>query len=141
IGPVKIFTDGSAGGRTAAMTRPYRGTDETGILCIPDQDEVSAMVLAAPRAGYQMASPAIGDAAIEQVLQALEAAQKDTPAPDRRHRIEHCGWLRPDQMERMTAMHVLPVPQPSFLYYFGDLYLSVLEEDRVAASHPMRTWI
>lgn len=141
IGPVKIFTDGSAGGRTAAMTKPYMNTEETGILCIPDQDELSAMVLAAHRAGYQMAIHAIGDAAIEQVLVALEAALEDTPAPDRRHRVEHCGWLRPDQMERMARLHILPVPQPSFLYYFGDLYLSVLEEERVTASHPMRTWI
>jgi predicted amidohydrolase YtcJ len=143
IGPVKIFTDGSAGGRTAAMTRPYKGGDEDdkGILCIPDDEELAAMVLDAHRAGYQMAIHAIGDAAIDQVLDAYEAALADTPDPQRRHRIEHCGWLRDDQMQRMRQMHVLPAPQPSFLYYFGDLYLSILEEERVAASHPMRTWI
>lgn len=143
IGPVKIFTDGSAGGRTAAMTQPYLGGDEDdkGILCIPDDAEVAAMVLDAHRKGYQMAIHAIGDAAIDQVLDAYEAALADTPDPDRRHRIEHCGWLRPDQMERMKAMHVLPAPQPSFLYYFGDLYLTLAERHRVEASHPMRTWI
>lgn len=141
IGPVKIFTDGSAGGRTAAMTRPYLGGDAEarGILCIPD-GEVAAMVLDAHRAGYRMAIHAIGDAAIEQVLGALEAALTDTPDPDRRHRIEHCGWLRPDQMDRMVAAHILPAPQPAFLYYFGDLYLTLLERERVEASHPMRTW-
>ncbi|MFD1911055.1 amidohydrolase [Halodurantibacterium flavum] len=141
IGPVKIFTDGSAGGRTAAMTRPYKGSEDHGILCIPDQEELSAMVLAAHRAGYQMAIHAIGDAAIDQVLNAYADALADTPAPGRRHRIEHCGWLRPDQMARMQELHVIPAPQPSFMYYFGDLYLSVLEEERVAASHPMRSWI
>ncbi len=143
IGPVKIFTDGSAGGRTAAMTRPYLGGDQSdlGILCIPDDAEVAAMVLEAHRAGYQMAVHAIGDAAIEQVLNAFEAAFADTPDPDRRHRIEHCGWLRPDQLARLRAMHVLPAPQPVFLYYFGDLYLTLAEEERVASSHPMRTWI
>ncbi|MCO6392976.1 amidohydrolase family protein [Aliihoeflea aestuarii] len=143
IGPVKIFTDGSAGGRTAAMTKPYKGGDEhdKGILCIPDDEELAGMVLDAHRAGYQMAIHAIGDAAIDQVLDAYEAALADTPDPQRRHRIEHCGWLRDDQMHRMRQMHVLPAPQPSFLYYFGDLYLSILEEERVAASHPMRKWI
>lgn len=143
IGPVKIFTDGSAGGRTAAMKEPYLGDDpdDKGILCIPEQDELNAMVLEAHRAGYQMAIHAIGDAAIEQVLNAYEAALADTPAPERRHRIEHCGWLSGDQLERMKKMHVLAVPQPSFLYWFGDLYLSVLDEARVHASHPMRRWI
>lgn len=143
IGPVKIFTDGSAGGRTAAMKQPYLGNDpdDKGLLCIPDQDELNGMVLEAHRAGYQMAIHAIGDAAIEQVLIAYEAALADTPAPDRRHRIEHCGWLSGDQMDRMKQMHILPVPQPSFLYWFGDLYLTVLDEARVHASHPMRDWI
>lgn len=142
-GPVKIFTDGSAGGRTAAMTRPYMGGDaeDLGLLCIPDQQELNAMVLEAHRAGFQMAIHAIGDAAIDEVLNAYEAALADTPAPDRRHRIEHCGWLRPDQLQRMVDMHVLPVPQPSFLYWFGDLYTTMLERERVDASHPYRDWI
>jgi predicted amidohydrolase YtcJ len=142
IGPVKIFTDGSAGGRTAAMTRPYLGggPEDTGLLCVPTE-ELDAMVLDAHRAGYRMAIHAIGDAAIEQVLDALEAALADSPDPDRRHRIEHCGWLRPDQMERMRRSRILPAPQPAFLYWFGDLYLTLLERERVEASHPMRTWI
>lgn len=142
IGPVKIFTDGSAGGRTAAMTKPYLGggDDDRGILCLPPE-ELTSMVRDAHLAGYQMAVHAIGDAAIDQVLDAYEAALSERPDPDRRHRIEHCGWLRPDQMDRMERLHVLPAPQPAFLYWFGDLYLTLLEEERVAASHPMRTWI
>lgn len=142
IGPVKIFTDGSAGGRTAAMTKPYLGggPDDKGILCLPS-DQLTQMVGDAHRAGWQMAIHAIGDAAIDQVLDAYEAALTAMPDPQRRHRIEHCGWLRPDQMARMRQMHVLPAPQPAFMYWFGDLYLTLAEPDRVAASHPMRTWI
>ncbi len=141
-GPVKIFTDGSAGGRTAAMTKPYLGggPEDTGILCL-SSDQLTQMVDDAHRAGWQMAIHAIGDAAIDQVLDAYEAAIGATPDPQRRHRIEHCGWLRPDQMARMRQMHVLPAPQPAFLYWFGDLYLTLAEPERVAASHPMRTWI
>ncbi|MFN3936624.1 MAG: amidohydrolase [Gemmobacter sp.] len=143
IGPVKIFTDGSAGGRTAAMTWAYSGgdPDDKGILCIPDQAELDAMVLEAHRAGFQMAVHAIGDAAIDQVLNAYAAALADSPDSSRRHRIEHCGWLRPDQLQRMVELHVIPVPQPAFMYWFGDLYLTVAERARVEASHPMRTWI
>lgn len=142
IGGVKIFTDGSFGGRTAAMRTPYRGggDNDRGILCLPDA-ELEAMVLDAHRKGYRMTIHAIGDAAIEQTLTAIEKALDDTPDPDRRHRIEHCGWLDADQMERMARRHVLPAPQPTFLYEFGDLYLTLADDDRVAASYPMRTWL
>ena len=141
IGPVKIFTDGSAGSKTAAMSRDYKDDPgNKGLLCIPDQAELDRMVAEAHDAGWQMGIHAIGDAAIEEVLNAIEAAQAATPAPDRRHRIEHCGWLRPEQLQRMVRLGVLPIPQPSFLYWFGDLYLSVVEADRVAASHPFRDW-
>lgn len=142
IGPVKMFTDGSAGSKTAGMTQDYMGDPgNKGLLCIPDQSELDAMVKQAHDAGWQMGIHAIGDAAIEQVLNAIEAAQAANPAPDRRHRIEHCGWLRPDQMDRLERLHVLPVAQASFLYWFGDNYETVLEADRIAASHPFRTWI
>ncbi len=143
IGGVKIFTDGSTGGRTAAMSRPYLGggPDDLGILCIPDDAELRGMVLDAHRAGYQMAIHAIGDRAIEQVLQALETALDAVPAPDRRHRIEHCGWLTPGQLERMRQRHILPAPQPAFIHAFGDLYLTLVEPERAATSYPMRSWI
>ena len=143
IGGVKIFTDGSTGGRTAAMSRPYRGggPEDLGILCIPDDAELRAMVLDAHRAGYQLAIHAIGDRAIEQVLGALEAALLDTPAPERRHRIEHCGWVTPDQLDRLKRHHILPAPQPAFIYAFGDLYLDLVEPERAAASYPMRSWL
>lgn len=142
IGPVKIFTDGSAGSKTAAMTWDYKGDPgNKGLLCIPDQAELDAMVRTAHDAGWQMGIHAIGDAAIEEVLNAIEAALQATPAPDRRHRIEHCGWLRPDQMDRLVRLGVLPVAQASFLYWFGDNYATVAEADRIAASHPFRDWV
>lgn len=140
IGPVKIFTDGSAGGRTAAMSKPYEGTDDTGLLCLTDE-ECDALVAKAHGLGYQLAIHAIGDAAIGQVLSAYEKALAAEPDPDRRHRIEHCGWLTDAQLEKMRTLGVLPASQLSFLYWFGDLYRKVLGPERTAASHPMRKWI
>ncbi|MEM6761831.1 MAG: amidohydrolase [Pseudomonadota bacterium] len=141
IGGVKIFTDGSFGGRTAAMTVPYKGggDNDRGILCVPDAD-LDAMVLEAHRRGYRMTVHAIGDAAIGQTIAALEKALDAFPDPDRRHRIEHCGWLSADQMDILAARHILPAPQPSFIYEFGDLYLTLAEPERVAGSYPMRTF-
>lgn len=141
VGPVKIFTDGSAGGRTAAMSTPYLGEPETkGIFCLSDR-EMDELTLDIHAKGYQLAVHAIGDAAIEQTLRAMETALKRYPAVDRRHRIEHCGFLNAGQRRRMRAAGIEPVPQPVFIYDFGDLYVSVLGEERAAASYPLRTWV
>ncbi len=141
VGPVKIFTDGSAGGRTAAMTSPYLGEPETKGLMLLTDDEMDALTLDYHAKGYQLAVHAIGDAAIEQTLSAMEKALARHPDPDRRHRIEHCGFNTDDQMRRMKAVGIEPVPQPIFIYDFGDLYRSVLGDGRPEASYPMKTWI
>ncbi|MCA3564385.1 MAG: amidohydrolase [Methylocystis sp.] len=141
VGPVKIFTDGSAGGRTAAMTAPYLGEPPTTGLMLLTDAEMEALTLDYHAKGYQLAVHAIGDAAIEQTLAAMEKALARHPDPDRRHRIEHCGFTSPDQMRRMRAAGIEPVPQPVFIYDFGDLYRSVLGDGRPQASYPLRSWI
>lgn len=138
---VKIFTDGSAGGRTAAMTRPYLGSPETrGLLSLTDA-QMRDYTRRYHDRGWQLAIHAIGDAAIDQSLDALEAALAARPDPDRRHRIEHCGFVRPDQTARMVRLGVEPVPQPVFLHDFGDLYVDVLGEERALGSYPTGSWI
>ncbi|WP_342362085.1 amidohydrolase [Terrarubrum flagellatum] len=141
VGPVKIFTDGSAGGRTAAMSAPYLGEPETnGIFCLTDA-EMDALTRDYHDKGYQLAVHAIGDAAIEQTLNAMESALAASPDPERRHRIEHCGFNSAEQIARMVRLGIEPTPQPVFIYDFGDLYRSVLGDERPAASYPMRDWI
>ncbi|NBJ11124.1 amidohydrolase [Microvirga arsenatis] len=141
VGPVKIFTDGSAGGRTAAMTKPYVGEPETTGLMLLHDNEMNDLVHDYHARGYQLAVHAIGDAAIEQTLNAFELALEAMPDPDRRHRIEHAGYARADQNARMKRLGVQPVPQPVFIYDFGDLYVSVVGEERAKPSYPLRTWI
>jgi predicted amidohydrolase YtcJ len=138
---VKIFIDGSIGGKTAAMKTPYEGTDgDHGLFCLT-QDETDALVKRAHDLGYQMAVHAIGDAAIERILNAFRAAQEANPAPDRRHRIEHCGWLSHEQIATMVELGALPAPQPDFIYYFGDQYVEVRGKEASDFAYPMRTWI
>jgi hypothetical protein len=141
VGPVKIFTDGSAGGKTAAMSIPYLGEPPTTGLMLLTDAEMEALTLDYHAKGYQLAIHAIGDAAIEQTLVAMEKALAKHPDPDRRHRIEHCGFTTDDQMRRMRAAGIEPVPQPIFIYDFGDLYHAVLGQDRPNASYPLKTWI
>ena len=142
-GGVKIFADGSAGGLTAAMSEPYRVGDpgNRGILVYPDE-EAHRLLAAYHRRGYQLAIHAIGDAAIEQILSGIERCDApDAPIAGRRHRIEHCGFLTEGQRRRMAASGIHPVPQPIFMYEFGDLYLQNVGEARAAAAYPMRRWL
>lgn len=63
------------------------------------------------------------------------------PFNGRRHRIEHCGFLTQHQRKRMLVRGILPVPQPVFIYEFGDLYIRNLGRTRSEESYPMRTWL
>ncbi|WP_407921839.1 amidohydrolase [Brucella pecoris] len=140
VGAVKIFLDGSAGGRTAWMSKPYLGNDNNiGVQILPDA-ELEALVLDAHKKGYQLACHAIGDAAIGQLITAYEKALAAHPDPDRRHRIEHCGFSTPEQHERMKKAGIYPCPQQVFIYDFGDAYISVLGEERALSSYPLKTW-
>lgn len=142
-GAMKVFGDGSAGGLTAAMSEPYIAgePDNRGIFCFSDK-EMHQFLAHYHAQGYQLAIHAIGDAAIEQVLSGIEnAGTKDQPITGRRHRIEHCGFLTDGQIARMAKAGIDPVPQPIFMYEFGDLYLRNLGEARSAAAYPMRKWL
>ena len=140
VGAVKIFLDGSAGGRTAWMSKPYLGDDNNiGVQILPDA-ELEALVLDAHKKGYQLACHAIGDAAIGQLITAYEKALAAYPDPNRRHRIEHCGFSTPEQHERMKKAGIYPCPQQVFIYDFGDAYISVLGEERALSSYPLKTW-
>ena len=136
FGGAKVFADGSAGGLTAAFLDSYLQGGR-GQMIFPD-DQMQAMLAALHDAGWQLDIHAIGDAAIEQVLHAMELAGA---TPDRRHRIEHCGFPNRHQRRRMLARGIIPVPQPVFLYEFGDLYVTNLGEARAASSYPMRSWL
>ncbi|MGN6448136.1 MAG: amidohydrolase [Brucella intermedia] len=140
VGAVKIFLDGSAGGRTAWMSKPYLGDDNNiGVQILPDA-ELEALVLDAHKKGYQLACHAIGDAAIGQLITAYEKALVAYPDSDRRHRIEHCGFSTPARHERMKKAGIYPCPQQVFIYDFGDAYISVLGEERALSSYPLKTW-
>lgn len=141
IGAVKLFLDGSAGGRTAWMTKPYLGDDgTTGVQMLPDED-LERQVLEAHRQGYQLACHAIGDAAIEQLITAYEKALAAHPDPDRRHRVEHCGFATAEQNARMVAAGIYPCPQQVFIHDFGDAYIAVLGEERALPSYPLKRWM
>ncbi|MGW2261551.1 amidohydrolase [Streptomyces sp. NPDC001780] len=129
LGALKIYTDGGMMARTAALTDPYEGLDHAGQLQ-DDPDALADTIVDGHRAGWQLAVHAIGDRAADLALDALERAQRHWPRPRARHRIEHAGLIRPDQLPRFARLGVSAVVQPNFLRRFGDDYAAIMGEGR-----------
>ncbi|MFD1149029.1 amidohydrolase [Saccharothrix hoggarensis] len=129
IGPLKLWTDGGMMARTAALTRPYVGVESAGQLQ-DDPDVMRAAIVDGHAAGWQLAVHAIGDRAVDFALDALAEAHRVRPRVDARHRIEHCGLVRPDQLDRIAELGVIPVIQPTFLWAYGDDYARIMGPER-----------
>jgi predicted amidohydrolase YtcJ len=130
IGAMKLFTDGSLVGRTAAMSSDYAGSPGNRGYLQAGADELTATIIAAHRAGWQVASHAIGDYAIDVALGAYAEAQARFPRPGARHRIEHFAASRPDQVRRAAELGVIPVPQGRFASELGDGMLAAVGPER-----------
>lgn len=139
IGPAKLFLDGSIGGRTARMSQPYLDRETFG-LWMDDPETMKRKIVEAHCAGFQCCAHAIGDAAIELLLDAFEEALRLQPRPDHRHRIEHCSILRPDLLERIARLGAVPIPGTTFLRDFRAVYVSGLGIERLRYAYAMRSF-
>jgi predicted amidohydrolase YtcJ len=138
LGAVKIFADGSLVGRTAALHDPYDGSDGAGYLQA-DAAELTGAIIAAHRSGWQVATHAIGDLAIDLALDAYEQALAEYPRRDPRHRIEHFAVVQPRQVARAGALGVIAVPQGRFATELGDGMLAAVGPDRHAWLYRQRS--
>ncbi len=138
LGAVKVFADGSLVGRTAALIDPYAGDGAgngagnghgRGYLQA-DAADLQATIIAAHRSGWQVATHAIGDLAIDVVLDAYERALEAYPRRDPRHRIEHFAVVQPRQVARAAGLGVIAVPQGRFATELGDGMLAAVGPDR-----------
>ena len=136
---LKGFMDGSLGSRTASLNAPY--TDEPGNSGIPryDQEKLNVMASERAQAGFQLGFHAIGDRAVEMVLDAFAVAQQPEvtrpgPLPQgpgqahtnvrpalrfgfkaSRNRIEHSQVLDAGDFARYTKLGVIASMQPNHL--------------------------
>ena len=144
FGAVKLVSDGSIQGYTAYLREPYfvpPGDDpaDRGYPRYPKQ-ELAARVASYRDAGLQVAIHANGDAAIDDALDALEAAQAGDPELDARPVIIHAQMTRPDQLDRMKRLRVIPSFFVLHTYYWGDRHRErFLGPERAARISPTRT--
>ena len=133
-----ILLDGDVGPRTAALSEPYVDDPHCYGTLYFTQDEVDTFVLEAHKAGLQIAMHAVGDAAVEQALNAYETALNAEPREDHRHRIEHCEVIREEQVERARRLGVALAIQPPFNHFWGHTtYYASIGEERASRVDPV----
>jgi predicted amidohydrolase YtcJ len=141
LGAMKIFTDGSLLGRTAVMCQDFHGEPGNRGYFQADPDALKQLIVAAHQAGWQVAAHAIGDGAIDLALDAYAEAAARFPRAGTRHRIEHAGVARDDQVARMAQLSVLPVPQGRFISGLGDGMAAAVGPERVDWCYRMRSFL
>ena len=113
----KIYTDGSLGGRTALMTRPYADDPGSTGACHYSQEELDRMVKEAYDRRLQTAVHAIGDKACEMTLLALKRAHDANPRPwdEVRFRLTHCSLINDSIIALLREMPMLIDMQPGYV--------------------------
>ena len=133
IDTVKFLADGGLSGATAALSLAYRNGESHGVLRFED-DELLELARDAHDAGWRIATHAIGDVAIGQVLRTYEALG----AGATRHRIEHLGLPGHAQLARAASLGVIAAPQSVFLHALGRNFRHALPDELIPRTYPIR---
>lgn len=104
---VKMFADGNLLPATAAFSEPYPDDLNNYGQLFFTREELNQLVKETHNSGYQIAIHAVGDAAIEQVINAYESVLGDESNEKYRHRIEHALFLRDDLIQRMASKSII----------------------------------
>ncbi|MDD5208352.1 MAG: amidohydrolase family protein [Elusimicrobiales bacterium] len=132
--------DGGMGSQDAALRLPYSNNPgNRGVLFYTDE-EVVKFTKQANREGLQIEMHAIGDAAFDQAVMAIEAALRDRPRPDHRHGIIHACLPTEEGLRKCASLGIHIPFQPAFLDW--DLepldYVRSILGDRAGEISPLR---
>ncbi len=115
----RMCLDGMPNTFSAALLGPYADARTARGLLNHSRDKIAAFVAQAYEHGLQVSLHAMGDAAIQQILDAYEAAQRRHPGARMRHRIEHFHIPNREQVEQAAALGLGLGMQPIFSYLWG----------------------
>jgi predicted amidohydrolase YtcJ len=123
-GTVKIFMDGVMENYTAAMLEPYLMPGNVRGIPMEDPENLKAIVTRLDADGFQVHFHAIGDAAIREALDAIEAARRANGDLDHRHHLAHIQLIDPADIPRFRKLGAVANFQP--LWAFADSYITDL---------------
>jgi predicted amidohydrolase YtcJ len=138
VDTVKLFADGGLSAGNAAISVPYRNdTSHKGFLRVSDE-EMQQTMWEIHRAGLRIATHAVGDVAIEQVISAIEYVESRlAPTATMMHRIEHYGLPTADHLRRCRG-RIAVVPQTIFIYALGASFLNYVPDELIPRLYPLR---
>jgi predicted amidohydrolase YtcJ len=113
---IKFLLDGALSAGTAHLTQPYLDDPSSSGIAIWSDDELLNALVAYDALQYQVHLHAIGDAAVKQALDALEAMQGINPPWDRRPVIVHAQLVRDEDLSRFAQLGVIANIQPLWCY-------------------------
>lgn len=142
IAGAKLTLDGSPQGKTAWLTKPYfkappgQKDEYVGYPAMTDE-QATAYVEKAFANGWQLLTHVNGDAAADQLIKAVRAAEKKYGRADRRPVAIHAQTARLDQVEAFKELGIIPSFFPMHTFYWGDWHRdSVLGPERAANISP-----
>lgn len=141
LGGVKMMADGGMGARTIAIYDPPVAGEpgNLGLLVWKTEDMRKAHRVLA-KAGWQLVTHAIGDRAMDQVLDSYEEVLRELGLTDARFRIVHAGVSTPAIQKRLRALRVGVDGNPPFPYWIGSWFRKY-GPDRVRWSYPGRSYV
>lgn len=114
MGPLKLLADGSLGGMTAWLSKPYQNHTTRGNQTFTDEELFQLMDKACENK-MDLAIHAIGDAAIKQVVKHLIVCIKKYPDFNHRHAIIHAQMANHRMIRKMKRFGIGAIIQPIFL--------------------------
>ncbi|MBU1144976.1 MAG: amidohydrolase [Firmicutes bacterium] len=115
MGPLKLLADGSLGGRTALLKEPYSDDPSNKGIQSFSSKELFDFIHLADSNGMDVAIHAIGDLAIEQVIDAISASLQITKRTNHKHSIIHAQMATLSQIAKMKKYNIGAIVQPIFL--------------------------
>ncbi len=135
VDTVKFFADGGLSGKTAALRRTYNDGISKGIMRL-SAESFYLWAAEAQEKGFRIATHAIGDEAIDLVLDVYEKLFEQFGF---RNRIEHLGLPDAMQLKRIKKSRTFIVSQPVFLEELGKNFIQYLDESYLDLCYPYKS--
>ena len=138
---IKLFADGSLGSRSAALFDDYNDRPGHRGNLVYSEDELYRLVKKARTYKFQIATHAIGDAAVNQVLNVYERVLQEYPLPDHRYRIEHFQVATLEDISRLAKLSVIASMQATHATSDKNMAENRIGATRMQGAYAWRTII